>query len=240
MLSETIHQVLPHYSMEVITAKLFTEIDEVVVAKFQEQGKALIQEGIKNFGYKDAEEIAVKATKEGSYHTLFDYIPNNHNTEKKYEGFTSFALFAKLFACVTKAVVDFYGDEGEEAIKEAVRRFGEKRGKGIAQRARVNGQNNTIDHYLSNYDMGRSELFEYDSKIEKDHIEQTFTKCPFGQQWADDNMHKYGILYCQMIDPAIAKGYNPNFEVEHDRYILKEGVCHFIFKLKEGKETEND
>lgn len=70
-------------------------------------------------------------------------------------------------------------------------------------------------------------------------IEQTFTRCPFGQQWADDDMHEYGILYCEMIDPAVARGYNPNFQVVLDRYILKEGVCHFEFKLEEKEQRNN-
>lgn len=57
-------------------------------------------------------------------------------------------------------------------------------------------------------------------------------------------MEEYGILYCQMIDPAIAKGYNPNFEVEHDKYLLKEGHCHFRFQMKDnqvdGKQKEEE
>lgn len=222
--------------MEAMTANIFTEIETIVLSKFKDNGRELLQQGIEKFGYKDAEDIAIKATKEGVNHSLFDYIPKNHNMNNQYQGLTSFALFSKLFAQVAKAVVDFYGKEGEEAIKAGVYAFGEKRGKGIAQRARVNGEDNTINHYLSNYDMGRSDLFEYESIFQPENIEQTFTKCPLGQQWADDDMHKYGILYCQMIDPAIAKGYNPKFEVEHDRYILEEGVCHFNFKLKESKE----
>jgi hypothetical protein len=239
ILNKTNHTI-PPYSMEVMTAKLFTEIDKVVVSKYKEKGKELLKQGVKNFGYKDAEDIAIKATTEKENHTLFDYIPKDHHTSNNYEGLTPFALFAKLFAQVTKVVVDSYGAEGKEVIQEGVRIFGENRGNGIAQRARVNGAENTIDQYLSNYDMGRSELFEYDSIFDPENIEQTFTKCPFGQQWADDNMHEYGILYCQMIDPAIAKGYNPDFEVEHDKYVLEEGVCHFNFKLKEKKADQND
>jgi hypothetical protein len=53
-------------------------------------------------------------------------------------------------------------------------------------------------------------------------------------------MEEYGILYCHMIDPAIAKGYNPNFEVIHDQYILREGTCHFRFIMKEEIEKTNE
>lgn len=50
-----------------------------------------------------------------------------------------------------------------------------------------------------------------------------------------DGTGEHGILYCQMIDPSIAKGYNRNFDVLHDRYVLKEGDCHFRFQMKEDE-----
>jgi L-2-amino-thiazoline-4-carboxylic acid hydrolase len=228
---------LPPLSMYTITAKLFTHIENSVTSAFGTEGKKLLQNGVENFGYKDAYDIAQQATQEGEDHVLNNYIPGNFDSVNKYGDTTIYGLMAKLFAQVTKAVVDVYGEEGRNAIKEGVRTFGEERGKGIAQRAKHLGKPNTIDNYLSNYDMGRSDLFEYENIFKPEVIEQTFTQCPFGQQWADDNLHEYGILYCQMIDPAVAKGYNPRFEVEHDQYVLKEGVCHFNFKLKE---IEND
>ncbi len=234
-MSETKLQI-PPISMYAITAKLFTHVEKAVVSAFGEEGKKLVQQGVENFGIKDAEDIAKQATVDGENHTLFDYIPKDHQKKNNYENLTIYALMAKLFAQVSKAVVDQYGEKGKDVIREGVRTFGEERGRGIAQRARANGKANTIENYLTNYDMGRSDLFTYTTEYKPGEIEQNFTLCPFGQQWADDDMHEYGILYCQMIDPAIAKGYNPNFEVEHDQYILREGNCHFRFKLEE----END
>lgn len=224
---------IPPLSMHAITARLFTHVEKAVVAKFGEEAKELIGKGLEIFGYKDAEEIAKDATLKNENHILFDYIPADHQTERKYENLTIYALMAKLFAQIAKQVVDTYGPDGKDAVREGVRTFGEERGRGIAQRARTNGENNTIENYLTNYDMERSDLFEYTTEYRPEVIEQNFTACPFGQQWADDNMHEYGILYCQMIDPAVARGYNPKFEVEHDKYILREGNCHFLFKLKD-------
>ncbi|MES9689845.1 hypothetical protein ABWK31_20760, partial [Bacillus sp. JJ353] len=63
--------------------KLFTNIEKKVVGKYGEVGKALLKQGIENFGYKDAEDIARKAVIEGDIHTLFDYIPKDHDTENK-------------------------------------------------------------------------------------------------------------------------------------------------------------
>ncbi|WP_026584362.1 L-2-amino-thiazoline-4-carboxylic acid hydrolase [Bacillus sp. J33] len=229
---------IPPLSMYAITAKLFTHVERSVLLEFGEEGKTLLQKGVANFGYKDAEEIAIQATVDGENHTLFNYIPKDYQDGKNYQDITIYALMAKLFAQVSKVVVDRFGEIGKDAVREGVRTFGEERGRGIAQRARSNGEENTRENYLTNYDMGRSELFTYTTEYKKDLIEQNFTGCPFGQQWADDDMHEYGILYCQIIDPAVAKGYNPKFEVEHDKYILKEGNCHFQFKLADEKAND--
>ncbi|MGG0413533.1 L-2-amino-thiazoline-4-carboxylic acid hydrolase [Peribacillus simplex] len=225
-------------SMDVITAKMFTEIDIAVTDKFGEKGRQLIKAGLEHFGLKDSEALAKKATAEGENHTFYNYLPKQVEGEEKYAALTSFARFSKMFAQLTKQIVDEYGKEGEDTISLSVRRFGEKRGKGIAQRARTNDTDNSIENYLTNYDMGRSDLFKIDTKYKDQEIEQTFIHCPLGQQWADDNMHQYGILYCQEIDPAIARGYNPNMKVVHDKYVLKEGQCHFQFQLK--AEASND
>ncbi|MDQ0256808.1 hypothetical protein J2S74_004230 [Evansella vedderi] len=224
---------LPPLSMYRITTKLFTHMERSITLSFGAEGKRLLEKGLERFGFKEAQAIAEQATAEGEDHVLDNYIPDSYDSIDKYEGLTIYSLMAKLFAQVTKAVVDVYGEKGKDAIREGVRTFGEERGNGIAHRAAHMGEKNTIDNYLSNYDMGRSELFEFENIFKENVIEQTFTKCPFGEQWAKDGMHEYGILYCEMIDPAVAKGFNPKFEVEHEEYVLKEGRCTFKFKLDE-------
>ncbi|GLC89894.1 L-2-amino-thiazoline-4-carboxylic acid hydrolase [Lysinibacillus piscis] len=219
-------------SMDVITAKMFTELHIAITEQYGEDGRQLVQQGLTAFGLKDAEVMAKKATAEGENHAFYDYLPFVVEGQEKYADLTIYARFAKMFAQIAKAVVDVYGEEGQQVVMRAVERYGNKRGKGIAQRARTNGLENSIEHYLTNYDMGRSTLFEMDTVYKPNEIEQTFTRCPFGQQWADDDMGEYGILYCKMIDPAVAKGYNKNFEVIHDEYVLREGQCHFQFQMK--------
>lgn len=221
-------------SMDMITAKMFNELHTAVTEAYgEENGRQLIQDGLNAYGLKDTEALAKKATAEGENHPFYDYLPNHVEGEEQYADLTPFARFSKMFAQIAKQVVDNDEEKGEDVIRSAVEQFGLKRGEGIRQRARTNGLDNTSDNYLKNYDMARSELFEVDTTHKENEIEQTFTYCPLGQQWADDDMAKYGILYCQMIDPSLAKGYNENFEVVHDEYVLKEGQCHFEFKMKD-------
>ncbi|WP_353625827.1 L-2-amino-thiazoline-4-carboxylic acid hydrolase [Bacillus sp. JCM 19041] len=225
-------QPLAHLSMYQITARLLTHVHRSIVASFGEKALPLFATGVQDFGYERTYLIACNASAEGEEHILYNFLPKDFHVEEPETEPEIYPWMAQLFAHVTKQVVDRYGEPGKNAIREGVRTFGESRGNGIAERAAHLGYENTIEHYLSNYDMGRSELFEFETLHSSERIEQTFTRCPFGEQWAKDDMHEYGILYCEMIDPSIAKGYNPQFDVEHDQYVLKEGVCHFHFNLK--------
>ena len=238
----TNRQPLPTLSMYSITAKLITHLESAITKEFGEGAKSFIRNGIEAFGWARAKLISDQATFEGEVHCLASYLPNHTLATKGLEQDQQsiYPWMAQLFAHVTKEIVDHYGEAGKHAVREGVRTFGEVRGQGIAKRAKHMGYANDLEQYLPNYDMGRSDLFEFENVFTEGNIDQTFTKCPFGQQWVDDEMGEYGILYCEMIDPAVAKGFNPDIEVEHDQYVIKEGVCHFQFTLKGKKGKSND
>lgn len=147
-------------------------------------------------------------------------------------------LFCRLFAHVTKEVVEKFGEEGEQAIKDGVWAFGVERGRSIAERAKANGCKIDVESYLSNYDMGRGDDFTAENTYSDNQVEQLFTQCGFADQWIADGMEKYGKLYCDVIDPAIAKGYSEDLECIHDRRIYENGVCSFCFRMK-IKEAED-
>ena len=141
-------------------------------------------------------------------------------------------LFCRLFAHISKEVCDKFGEEGEQAIKDGVWAFGIERGKNIAERAKANGCDINVESYLSNYDMGRADDFTAQNTYGENQVEQLFTECGFARQWIEDGMEKYGKLYCDMIDPAIAKGYCENLECIHDSRVYEDGVCSFCFRMK--------
>lgn len=143
-----------------------------------------------------------------------------------------YVLFARLFADITREVEKSCGENGVKAVREGVRLFGEKRGKDIARRARLLGHSTDAEHYLSSYDMGRSDFFRSDNTVLPGSVEQTFDHCVFAETWMKDGDEKYGIHYCEMIDPAIAKGYNPCFSCNHDKHFFKDGRCHFLFEME--------
>ena len=236
-------------TMDTITAKLLTHIVATAMDRFGEEGKSAVQAGVQRV--VEDQQTEVEGLGEASlfsFSKLFDAeqigktldVYNTHLQTTGREPYTMFAIMAKLFAHIAKVMVETYGkEEGERVMMDSVGAFGEERGRDIALRAAAVGKPNTMENYLSNYDMGRSELFEYETHFHPKEIEQSFTKCAFAEQWKKDGMEDYGILYCHMIDPSIAKGYNPNFEVVHDQYVLREGTCHFRFQMKDDEQSES-
>lgn len=157
----------------------------------------------------------------------------NTDAELDMEPVDMYVLFARMFADITKEVEAACGSKGVEAVREGIRVFGERRGKDIARRAKALGHEADAEHYLSSYDMARSDFFHSDNDIKCKTVEQTFDHCVFAETWMKDGTEKYGIHYCEMIDPAIAAGYNPCFQCNHDKHFFKNGHCHFMFEMKE-------
>lgn len=148
-------------------------------------------------------------------------------------------LFCRLFAHMSKAIIDEIGEEaGERVIHQAVWNFGVERGQNIAERAKAAGGTNNIAGYLPNYDMGRGDDFTADNQYGENEVSQLFTQCGFAEQWLADGTERYGKLYCDMIDPAIVAGYNENMECIHDRRIYEDGVCAFCFRMKQKGSAE--
>ncbi|QHM76490.1 hypothetical protein C7M52_02466 [Mixta theicola] len=146
-----------------------------------------------------------------------------------------YQMFARMFAHLAKEVVDEFGDKGAEAIKRGVWNFGVERGKGIAKRAFARGKPNDSDNYLISYDMDRSDEFESTDSYYEGYVEQVFSRCVFASEFQKMGMEQYGILYCEMIDPAIAYGYNPDLKCRHDKHFFTDNKCTFCFKLEKEK-----
>ena len=144
-------------------------------------------------------------------------------------------LFCRLFAHLSKEVIERFGEEGEQAIRDGVWAFGEERGRDIAKRAKASGGEVNVDNYLPNYDMGRSDDFTAQNSYGDNEVKQLFTQCGFADQWMKDGMEKYGKIYCELIDPSIVKGYNEDMECIHDKRVYEDGVCSFCFRMKEKK-----
>ena len=152
--------------------------------------------------------------------------------QKMKEPVSMFVLFAQMFSITAKHLEAEFGQRGLDVLANSVKEFGEMRGKDIARRAAARGKQNTLENYLDNYDMERSELFGYTNEYKPDCVCQEFTRCVFAETWIKAGEEKYGRIYCEHIDPAIAYGYNEDLECRHDKIMYADKKCTFCFKMK--------
>ncbi len=143
-------------------------------------------------------------------------------------------LMARLFGVVAEKVAERFGDEGKEVIHEAVREFGESRGRDIAGRVKEAGKPLTVENYLKYYDMARSASYEVESEESENYSEQKFKFCPLWATWEEAGQADVGYIYCSEIDAALVRGYNPEMKFTHHHHFRDgKGDCQMSFSLEE-------
>jgi hypothetical protein len=140
---------------------------------------------------------------------------------------------ALLFAWMTRAIVRRAGrKKGEAAILKAVRCYGEQRGRRMALRTLAEGQELSMTNFLvfgewrgSEASKGQAEKFAAGPDVRS-----CVRICPWNSAWVDDNILPYGRLYCQEIDHALVRGYNPELELEVRQTLSNDGEpCEFVY-----------
>jgi hypothetical protein len=139
---------------------------------------------------------------------------------------------ALLFAWISEAVYERVEEKRAEAvIRKAVRRYGEERGRRMALRARADGYQLSMVNYLA-YGEWRAEpgqqIQEIISKVP--NLVTHVHKCPWEEAWAESDGLHYGRLYCQEVDEALVRGFNPDLHIDVN-VTKSEGKehCEFVF-----------
>ena len=140
---------------------------------------------------------------------------------------------AVLFALIARQVITSYGEvRGLLALRKAIRRYGEQRGRRMALRALANGDELTMTNYMVygewryKTDGGQSERVE-----DRLDIRMVVTRCPWVDAWAEAELLPYGRYYCQEIDAALLRGFNPNLTIDVLKTLSNDGLpCEFIYR----------
>lgn len=139
---------------------------------------------------------------------------------------------ALLFACLARQAIQLLGEtDGEKFVREAVRRYGEQRGRRMAQRAQRDGQPLTFATYLR-YGEWRSATREGASEMTwvGEVLVNRVTACPWHNAWLENDLLPYGRLYCLEIDLALVRGFNTALRLEVNQTLSNGGErCEFIF-----------
>lgn len=146
-----------------------------------------------------------------------------------------FGLAARLFSSVAQAVIDRLGpDDGEELLGEAVERFGEQRGAGIAAKVGAEGKPLTFKNWLIHTDIHTSN-FQNIPDLDEGDLVVKVSGCAFydaAEQWG---LGEYARIYCKYADHAILRGYNPDIKlVLETRQSSGRDHCVFRYTMKEA------
>jgi len=139
---------------------------------------------------------------------------------------------AVLFALLARSVITHLGVEsGEKVVRQAVRRYGEQRGRRMALRAQRDGEQLTMLNYMA-YGEWRTEPGESAQRSVElvPHARSFADRCPWQQAWMESDLLRYGRLYCLEIDQALVRGFNPALRLDVLSTLSNDGrPCEFIF-----------
>jgi hypothetical protein len=140
---------------------------------------------------------------------------------------------AVLFALIARQVLTRYGEQkGLPALRKAIRRYGEQRGRRMALRAQANGDELTMTNFLV---YGEWQSVTGGGKMERlvdqADIRQTVLRCPWEAAWKETGLLPYGRYYCQEVDAALLRGFNPDLRIDVNQTLANDGLpCEFIYR----------
>jgi hypothetical protein len=139
---------------------------------------------------------------------------------------------AMLIAWIVKAAIGKAGKEkAEPAIKKAVIRYGEQRGKRMAMRATANQHPLTMFSYVlyGEWKVGEGEMIILPTQ-DGPNLRSKIPKCNWYTAWSANGLVEFGKYFCQSIDKAVVHGFNPQLKLEINA-IKPDGSqeCDFLF-----------
>lgn len=152
------------------------------------------------------------------------------NTESTQE--FSAADHALLFGWIARAVIRRAGAErGEPVVRQAVRRYGEQRGRRMAQRAQAHGDPLSMDSFLAYGELqGREGDALYETVQETPDLRSNVLRCPWHQTWRRESLMAYGRIYCQEVDYALVRGFSPELRIEVNGWLSNgDPCCEFVY-----------
>ena len=123
---------------------------------------------------------------------------------------------ALLFAWTASEVIERAGQErGQAAVRKAVRKYGEQRGSRMAMRAMKDGLALDMTAYMA-YGEWQAQAGAFESSMDTpDGMPRSLIfRCPWHEAWVANGINEAGRLYCLEIDPALARGFNPQVHLE--------------------------
>ncbi|MDY6795870.1 MAG: L-2-amino-thiazoline-4-carboxylic acid hydrolase [Actinomycetota bacterium] len=142
------------------------------------------------------------------------------------------AMQARIFGTLAREVIERFGEKDEETVIAAVEKFGEERGRRMAERAE--GRDPSFASFLVLSDLDTS-YHEMVPEVGEDSLKVTISYCPFAAACREWGLEDYGKIFCRHIDASIMRGYNPERYETVCEQNLTEGAeaCILVYKYRD-------
>jgi hypothetical protein len=145
-------------------------------------------------------------------------------------------LYGTLYYFLGKTLVDTFGPEGEQALRQAIRDFGAYRAKYNRARHEALGLPVNLLTLHGYGDMPGDSLSSRDRIITHSYLRSTITRCTLHDTWKELG-ENIGRIYCEEVHHPLYCGYDPRVELEMPDYLTKgDDICTFIMTFDNAEE----
>lgn len=134
-------------------------------------------------------------------------------------------IAAKYYVYLTES----FGERGRKAFLHATQYYAGQRGRRMAQRAIRDGQELTQSTYNYYGEWVNTEEIKAEGcancMIAQPDGTLKITQCPWFTQFKEMGLSKAGALYCQDLDSAISRGFNPELGYSVEQTLFDGGYC---------------
>ncbi len=139
---------------------------------------------------------------------------------------------ALLMAWIAREAIQTFGElPADDLLREAIRRYGQQRGRRMAQRASARGLPLDWVSYLAYREWIAPEsphTSEIVALVPQLHMQ--IARCPWNDAWQAEGLARYGHRYCRDIDRAIVQGFSPALELSVSRLLpAGDPCCEFVY-----------
>lgn len=141
-------------------------------------------------------------------------------------------MMAKLYFHMARGMLDSFGDEGEAALRQAIRAFGRDRGATLRERHLAKGLPINVKSLFEHYDMSgtKSSRFRRTTfKLDEDTRQSETYVCHFQEVWNQlggvEALRSLGQIYCNEFHQAMWAAYDADIRVELPSLLTQGDAC---------------
>ncbi|RJP22224.1 MAG: hypothetical protein C4520_08475 [Candidatus Abyssobacteria bacterium SURF_5] len=144
-----------------------------------------------------------------------------------------------LFGSIAREAEAEFGAAGLAMVERAAARFGEERGRRIAELVKRDKRPLSLMNFFlyADFDTGGNEMVP---EFVDGELWVRVTKCRLFDKLHELGLQRFGLHYCRPIDRAVLRGYNPHLELEVKTQISGgDDCCFFIYRQPSGSVKED-